>query len=175
MLMFGKNTLHPARQQREHFGSATLTRRSAASSSACRLGKIGREVARLARRRGSSVRSATPARVARRAGVDELVSTAALDGLLPQADVVVPQPRTRPRRTGCWTHAGSRRSPTAILVNIARGDVVDETALVEALRAGHLRGAALDVFETEPLPADSPLWDLPNVFVSPHSASTVAA
>jgi phosphoglycerate dehydrogenase-like enzyme len=65
--------------------------------------------------------------------------------------------------------------PTAILVNVARGDVVDEGALVAALREGRLKGAALDVFEQEPLPPDSPLWDLPNVFVSPHSASTVAA
>ncbi len=61
-----------------------------------------------------------------------------------------------------------------MLVNVGRGSLVDERALVEALRSGHLRGAALDVFEREPLPPESPLWDLPNVFVSPHSASTVA-
>ena len=56
----------------------------------------------------------------------------------------------------------------AILVNAARGAVVDESALIEALETGHLRGAALDVFETEPLPAASPLWGDPRVVVSPH-------
>jgi phosphoglycerate dehydrogenase-like enzyme len=68
----------------------------------------------------------------------------------------------------------SQLKPSAVLVNVARGDVVDESALIDALEHGRLRGAALDVFEREPLPADSPLWNLPNVFVSPHSASTVA-
>jgi glyoxylate/hydroxypyruvate reductase A len=53
--------------------------------------------------------------------------------------------------------------------------VVDEPALIKALSSGHIRGAALDVFATEPLPSDSPMWDLPNVIVSPHSASTVSA
>jgi phosphoglycerate dehydrogenase-like enzyme len=65
--------------------------------------------------------------------------------------------------------------PGAVLVNISRGPVVDEEALVSALRSGHLGGACLDVFATEPLPAGSPLWDMPNVIISPHSAATVAA
>ena len=63
--------------------------------------------------------------------------------------------------------------PHAVLINVARGQVVDERALTEALEDGGLGGAALDVVQKEPLPADSRLWDLPNVLISPHSASTV--
>ena len=62
--------------------------------------------------------------------------------------------------------------PGAVLINVARGALIDEAALVEMLEAGRIGLAALDVFQTEPLPADSPLWKLPNVLVSPHSAST---
>ncbi len=64
--------------------------------------------------------------------------------------------------------------PHAVLVNIARGEVVDSGALIEALAAGLLAGACLDVVTPEPLPADSPLWGMDNVLISPHSASTVA-
>ena len=60
----------------------------------------------------------------------------------------------------------------AVLINIGRGAVVDQEAMIAALRSGQLGGAALDVFEHEPLPAESPLWTLPNVLISPHSAST---
>ena len=58
--------------------------------------------------------------------------------------------------------------PTGVLINIARGDVVDEEALIRALRAGTIGGAGLDVFHSEPLPQDSPLWDLPNAFITSH-------
>jgi glyoxylate/hydroxypyruvate reductase len=63
--------------------------------------------------------------------------------------------------------------PQAIVVNLARGDVIEEPALIDSLRAGAVAAACLDVFATEPLPDDSPLWRLDNVLVSPHSASTV--
>jgi phosphoglycerate dehydrogenase-like enzyme len=59
-----------------------------------------------------------------------------------------------------------------VLVNIARGVVIDEDTLIAVLQQGKIGLAALDVFRTEPLPADSPLWDLPNVLINPHSAST---
>ena len=62
--------------------------------------------------------------------------------------------------------------PGSLFVNIARGEVVDEPALIEALRAGYLAGAGLDVFTNEPLEAESPLWDMPNVIVTPHSSGT---
>jgi phosphoglycerate dehydrogenase-like enzyme len=61
--------------------------------------------------------------------------------------------------------------PGAILVNVGRGAVVDEAAMIDALRDGRLAGAALDVFTTEPLPPESPLWTLPNVLISPHTAA----
>jgi phosphoglycerate dehydrogenase-like enzyme len=60
--------------------------------------------------------------------------------------------------------------PTAILVNVARGKVVDEPALIEVLKAGKIRGAGLDVYWEEPLPASSPIWKLPNVVACPHVA-----
>jgi phosphoglycerate dehydrogenase-like enzyme len=62
--------------------------------------------------------------------------------------------------------------PTAFIVNVARGNIIDEPALVAALQRGGLAGAGLDVAEAEPLPPDSPLWDMPNVIVSPHVAGT---
>jgi phosphoglycerate dehydrogenase-like enzyme len=64
--------------------------------------------------------------------------------------------------------------PDAVLINISRGAVVDENALVEALRTKRIRGAALDVFSVEPLPADHPLWSLENVLICPHSADRAA-
>ena len=65
--------------------------------------------------------------------------------------------------------------PGGVFVNIARGQVVDEAALIDSLRSGHLGFAALDVAAKEPLPPESPLWDMANVLISPHSASTVRA
>jgi glyoxylate/hydroxypyruvate reductase A len=61
--------------------------------------------------------------------------------------------------------------PGAVLINVARGTIWDEPAVVRALESGHLGGVASDVFAVEPLPAGSPLWDMPNVLISPHSAS----
>jgi len=60
--------------------------------------------------------------------------------------------------------------PGGVIVNVARGAIIDEAALLEALASGRLAGAGLDVVETEPLPADSPLWDLPNLLITPHVA-----
>jgi len=62
--------------------------------------------------------------------------------------------------------------PGSIFVNVARGTLVDETALVAALASGHLRAAAIDVSRNEPIPPDDPLWDAPNLFISPHSSAS---
>jgi glyoxylate reductase len=69
----------------------------------------------------------------------------------------------------------ARMKPTAILINTARGEVVDQVALARALHERQIAGAALDVTTPEPLPADDPLWDAPNLFITPHIASATRA
>jgi phosphoglycerate dehydrogenase-like enzyme len=104
----------------------------------------------------------------------EARTTDELDAILPRTDVLVLcTPLTSQTENLLDARRIALMKPGAVLVNIGRGQLVDEPALVEALAAGHLAGAALDVFATEPLPGTSPLWDLGNVLVSPHSASTV--
>jgi phosphoglycerate dehydrogenase-like enzyme len=123
------------------------------------LGEIGREVARLAEAFGMEVLST------RRNQGD-------LDELLPRADsVVITLPLTAETRGMFDRRRIGLLKPGAILVNIGRGPVVDEDALIDALRSGHLRGAALDVYATEPLPVDSALWEFDNVILSPHTAA----
>lgn len=93
--------------------------------------------------------------------------------MLAQADtvvVIVPHTPHTDRMIGAAEFASMKAG--AYFINIARGAVVDEAALIEALRSGQLSGAALDVFAQEPLPDDSPLWRMPNVLITPHSAST---
>jgi len=105
--------------------------------------------------------------------VDEAYGPDDLYEVLPRADyLVVACPLTEETR-GLLGPAELGALPTdAVLVNVARGEVVDEDALVYALRQGSLGGAALDVFEEEPHPSDSPLWDLSNVIVTPHMAGS---
>jgi phosphoglycerate dehydrogenase-like enzyme len=97
-----------------------------------------------------------------------------LHATLPLADAVVAcVPHTPATERLLDRAAFDAMRPGVIFINIARGQVIDEAALIDALRRGHIGHAALDVAEAEPLPADSPLWDMPNVLISPHSASTV--
>ncbi|WP_130293871.1 D-2-hydroxyacid dehydrogenase [Pseudonocardia sediminis] len=98
----------------------------------------------------------------------------ALDGLLPEADfLVLAAPLTD--QTRGLLHRGSiaRMRDTARVVNVGRGPLIVQDDLVDALAAGRIAGAALDVFETEPLPADSPLWAMGNVIVSPHMSGDI--
>ena len=88
-------------------------------------------------------------------------------------DVVITLPLTPETHGLVGRDAVAAMKRTTVLVNVGRGPVVDEGALVEALEQGRIRGAALDVFETEPLPAESKLWRLPNVLLSPHCADHV--
>jgi phosphoglycerate dehydrogenase-like enzyme len=104
---------------------------------------------------------------------DEVQPGTALRAALARADaLVLTVPHTPQTERIIDAEALAALKPGAVLINIARGQVVDEPALIDALRRGHLGFAALDVAEVEPLPAGSPLWDMPNVLISPHSAST---
>jgi phosphoglycerate dehydrogenase-like enzyme len=140
------------------------------------LGSVGRRVAEVLAHLGLEVwgvkrtASGTPPR-----GVRRIVGRAELDDALARTDALILACPYTPETHHLIGAAEFARLPAgAILVNVARGSVVDEPTMVEALRSGHLAGAVLDVFEEEPLPASSPLWEMPNVLISPHSASTVA-
>ena len=107
---------------------------------------------------------------------DEIVSREGLHAALAHADAtIVTVPHTAETELMIDGAAFAAMKKNSAFVNIARGQVVDEPALVEALRCGHLGFAALDVATVEPLAQMSPLWTLPNVLISPHSASTVAS
>ncbi len=137
------------------------------------LGAIGRHIARLGRAFGMHVIATRRSAVAgmRDPDVDELMPIDRLSVLLAQADfIVVAVPSTPETHHLIGTDELKAVKPGAFLVNIARGNIIDEAALVEALRSGALAGAGLDVFEREPLPAESPLWTMPNVLISPHLA-----
>ena len=133
------------------------------------LGSIGAEVARLAQHFGMRVIG-----IRRTPQGDEPCETwptTRLHELLPMIDVLV---LTAPLTPDTLDMIGAKELALlpkgAHVVNVGRGQVIDEAALTAALAAGHLGGAALDVFVVEPLPTESPLWDLPNVIITPHSA-----
>ena len=106
--------------------------------------------------------------------VEEVLPVARLHELMRRSDdVMVAAPLTPETRGLVDAEALAAMKPTAVLVNVGRGPVVDEEALVDVLERGAIRGAALDVFETEPLPEGHPFWRLPNVLLSPHCADHV--
>jgi len=136
------------------------------------LGSIGREAARRASALGMRViavrehpEKETPE------GVDAVYGPMQLDDLLAQADyVVLAAPTTPATRNLMDASRLARIKPDACFINVGRGSLVDESALADALRNQTIAGAALDVFSKEPLPSDSPLWDLENLLITPHPA-----
>ncbi len=135
------------------------------------LGAIGRRIAQLGRAFGmralATRRSVAPG--AADPDVDVIASMDGLDALLPDADyIVIATPSTTETRGMISAARIARMKPSAMLINIARGDVIDEPALIAALTNGRLGAAALDVTAREPLPAGDPLWTTPNLFLSPH-------
>jgi phosphoglycerate dehydrogenase-like enzyme len=139
-------------------------------------GKIGREIARIARAFDmipvGIARDNRPER-ASELGVERLYPRDELRAMLAAADaVVLCAPHTPETENMLGPEELAVLKPGVIFINIGRGQLIDENALVEKLRDGTIGFAGLDVFRKEPLPADSPLWDFPNVIINPHSAST---
>jgi len=146
-------------------------------------GSIGREVARLCQSLGMRVLAAKrdpedrldrgyclPGRGDPEGRIpDALFGPDGLTEMLPQCDyVVISAPLTHATEGLIGSEELAAMKPSAYLINIARGGLVDEGALVHALRSGQIAGAALDVFAQEPLPSTNPLWELPNVLMTPH-------
>jgi phosphoglycerate dehydrogenase-like enzyme len=136
------------------------------------LGKIGAEVARLAAAFGMRVIGLNRSGVSDCTHVQQAGPIEDLSDWLPRADaVVISLPLTEETRGLIDTAAIAAMKRGAIVVNVGRGGVVEEPALIGALRDQKLGGAALDVYATEPLGAESPFWELPNVLLSPHTAA----
>lgn len=135
------------------------------------LGSIGREIAKKAKGLGMEV-IATKRELTSEIFVDKLYKAEDLHQMLAEADyVVVALPLTESTAEIFTLREFQAMKPSAYFINIARGAIVREADLVAALQQGIIKGAGLDVFADEPLPADSPLWDMENVIVTPHMAA----
>ena len=172
ILMFSKGAPQTMRAQLKHEWSRFAPRElSGKTVGIVGLGHIGAEVGRLAKAFGCRViatkRSATEPH--RGLYADEILPSADLHRLLGESDYVVLSMPLTPETRGMIGEPELRTmKPAAVLVNIARGPVTVEADLIRALREGWIAGAALDVFDHEPLSADSPLWDMENVILTPH-------
>jgi phosphoglycerate dehydrogenase-like enzyme len=134
-------------------------------------GSVGRALAKRAQAFGMRILAVDVYPTGKPEYVERLTGTDGLPELLSDSDYVVTTvPLVAATRHMIGAAEIARMKPTAILVGISRGGVIDEDALVEALQTGRLKAAALDVFEAEPLPADSPLWDIDNLLITPHAA-----
>ena len=140
------------------------------------MGRIGSHLAKLAKAFDMKVIGIRrdPAQGAN--GADSIHGMGDLVKLVPQADFVALTCALTPETTGLMSAAAfAAMKPSSVFVNVARGKVADEAALIETMKAGRIWAAALDVTADEPLPAASPLWTMPNVFITPHTAGETRA
>ncbi len=135
-------------------------------------GSIGREVAKRAKAFDMRVWGVTRSGEGDRTHVEKIVAAAKLLEALPEADyVLIAAPETAETKLLIGTAQIARMKRGARLINVGRGSLLDEAALLRALESGALGGAALDVAEKEPLPAESPLWKAPNLMITPHTSA----
>jgi len=136
------------------------------------LGSIGRPVVKSAKALGMRVIAVREHPEKGNAGADAVFGPAQIDEVFRQADyIVLAAPVTDNTKAIANAERLALMRPDACLINVGRGPLVDEAALTVVLREKKIGGAALDVFPKEPLPADSPLWDVPNLLVTPHTAA----
>ena len=137
------------------------------------LGKIGLELARICKCLGMTVIGTKRTPMEHPAYVDEILPPSGLASVLDRSDfLVLVLPLTDKTQSMIGECELRLMKPSAYIINVARGQMIDEPALVSALREGRLAGAALDVFSEEPLPPESPLYTLPNVIITPHVAGS---
>ncbi len=135
-------------------------------------GSIGRELAKRARAFDMRVWGVTRSGKGDTTHAEKIVAAHQLEEALPQADyVVIAAPETSETRHLIGTPQIARMKPGARLINVGRGSLLDESALIRALESGALGGAALDVASVEPLPPESPLWKAPNLLITPHTSA----
>ena len=178
LLHFAKRMPTLARRQRQqHWERHTSGVLAGTTAVVVGLGGVGREVCRLLAAAGLTVYGCgRPGHTYDVPGVSMYTDSGRLQEVLPDASaLVLACPLTDQTRGLIGAGELAALPAGAIVVNVSRGAVIDEPALVSALTAGHLGGACLDAFAVEPLPLTSPLWAMDNVIVSPHSAATVAA
>ncbi len=136
------------------------------------LGNIGRAVTKSAKALGMRVIAVREHAEKGSEGADAVFGPVQIDEVFRQADyVVLAAPVTERTKAVANAERLALMKPDACLINVGRGSLVDEAALIAALREKKIGGAALDVFPKEPLAADSPLWDLPNLLITPHTAA----
>jgi phosphoglycerate dehydrogenase-like enzyme len=165
----GLHVYLPQQMRREWRGDAPMVHLPEATALLVGVGGIGGEAARLLAAFGIRVLGVDPRRPSPPKGMAELHHPDALDRLLPEADFVIITAPETPETQGLFHQERFRKMKrSAYLINISRGALVVLDDLVAALQAGELAGAALDVYQVEPLPADHPLWTLPGVLLTPH-------
>jgi phosphoglycerate dehydrogenase-like enzyme len=167
--------VHDANAREHRWAMATGGQLQGKTMAVVGLGAIGREVARRARAFGVTLlgirRSCKPG--ATDDDVDELFGPDDLVAVVGRSDIVVlAAPGTDDNEDLFDAAMFAAMKPGSIFVNVARGTLVDEVALIDALERGHLRAAAIDVARTEPLPAHDPPWAAPNIHISPHSSTS---
>ncbi len=170
LMLMKKLHLYRDDQKRAVWGDrGTVSSLSDSTVAVVGLGDIGLAYARLVKAMGARVIGVKRRASACPAGVDELVLTRDLDTVLPRADVVMSiLPNTAATRGLYTAESFEKMKDSALFINCGRGNAVSSAVLYDALASHKIAAAAIDVAETEPLPADSPLWQLENLVITPH-------